>query len=739
MAITAQAQGKTFTFPDGTSPEQMGLAIDEFFGRQKSAPSQPSGAEQFRQQQIQEQPLTIMEQRSQALGAAPQASTRPELTSSRPLELEKIREENPYLADLIQDMSPAEAAAVGFQQGLRTVGRGVGKIAGQDFFTEVNDPALKKLQASSPAAAIGKIAGEAAPFAAAAPLTGTVGTGLQLTRGGAQLVPQITSTAGRAAATGALGATEGGTIAAGQDRSAGEIAGATLLGGAFGAGAEVAIPLINRSARGILNKAGLKGQAFDKAGNLTDEAQEILKKSDINTDEFLTKAIDRSDIGDDARKAAFEKLGLTPTQAQVTRDKDLFSKQVEAFTNEGAVTAAIERQDKILKERAGAELSAIGGVPERVNESIFNAISDKAVLLDKEISDLYAAARLAAPDAKNVRFNATSQLLRGSARLNTLSGGVIEALAGEMEKMGVLKDFKPVGRISVDQAESLRQFSSKLFKSTNGLGREIIRDFKDSVDDDVAAVAGKDFFDKAREAKRNFEKGLSTTNKTKFGERDKSLVRDVLTEKVSSDKIADVALSRGSSYDSQSLSELRDYLLSGNEAQVTQGTRAWNDIKSKAMQNVLDDAFRGPVNRDGVQSLSRAGIESGIRKIGNDKFKVLFSVPEKEFILDLAKVAALREAPPGVRPSPSGPAIRELQKMLSNIPYLGGTVANDIINSLKNKANEKKVLQLVDQAKNISKQNNRIFEAKIRKTGVAQALPILAVPAAAAENKESER
>lgn len=38
MPITATAQGKKFTFPDGTDPEQMGAAIDEFFSGQQSQP-----------------------------------------------------------------------------------------------------------------------------------------------------------------------------------------------------------------------------------------------------------------------------------------------------------------------------------------------------------------------------------------------------------------------------------------------------------------------------------------------------------------------------------------------------------------------------------------------------------------------------------------------------------------------------------------------------------------------------
>lgn len=57
MAIKAQAQGKTFTFPDGTSPQAMGDAIDEFFSQQ-----QPSVDDQ----QTVSQPLSSRERRQRS-------------------------------------------------------------------------------------------------------------------------------------------------------------------------------------------------------------------------------------------------------------------------------------------------------------------------------------------------------------------------------------------------------------------------------------------------------------------------------------------------------------------------------------------------------------------------------------------------------------------------------------------------------------------------------------------------
>jgi len=655
--------------------------------------------------------------------------------SGRAQKMEALRAENPALTSIIEEMGGLERTAVGFQQGLRTVGRGFGKMAGQDFFPDVNEPAQKTLRDVSLGASAGKITGEVAPFLAAAPLTGTLGTGFQITKGGAQIVPQLTSTAARALSSGGLGALEGGTIAAGKDQSGGEVLFSTLLGGAFGSGVEAAMPIISRAGSGILKRLGSKSdEVLDASGNLTPNAKKVLNDNNVEVDQFLKEAIEEADIGDKARKEAFERLGATPTQAQVTRDKDLFQDQIESFTKQGKVTEAIERQDRVLQERAKKELGSIGGVSERANQSVSSSIIDKAVQLDNEISKLYKAAREAAPGAKNVRFNKASATLRENAPTDDLAGGVVKALKGKMEQMGVLDGFKPSGRVSIESAEELRKFANSLFQSTNDIGRQTIKKFKDSLDDDALSASGEEFFKQARASKSNFEKGLSTTGKSKFSKSKKSLVRDILEEKIPEDKIAERVINRGSAYDSKSLTELKTYLTSGTEKQITQGVQAWNDIRSKAMSNIVDNAFKGPINREGIQSLTRSGLERGIKSIGPEKYAVLFTPAERTFLNDLVVVSALREAPPGVRPSPSGPAIRKLQSALSNISFLGGEIANDIINGVAAKASEKKVLRLISEAEKITNQNTKVFERRLKQS-ILPAAPAVAIPAAANEEE----
>lgn len=741
--IQAQLEdGRILEFPDGTDPSVIQSTVRKTLGIQEP-PKRLEGAEtlspEAQKLPLEQQQILLDAKRRQleASGViAPTDDLMQSGASRRAQAMEALRAEDPNLASIIEEMGGLERTAVGFQQGLRTAGRGTGKLFGQDFFPEVNEPAQKKLGDVSLGASAGKIAGEVAPFLAAAPLTGTLGTGFQITKGGTKIVPQLTSTAARAASSGGLGAFEGGAIAAGKDKSGGEVLFSTLLGGAFGSGVEIAIPLISRASSRVLRRLGSKSdEALDAAGNLTPDAKKILNENNVEVDQFLREVIEEADIGDKARKEAFEKLGTTPTQAQVTRDKDLFQEQIESFTKQGKVTEAIERQDRILQEGAKKELGSIGGVSERANQSVSSSITDKAVQLDSEISKLYQAAREAAPGAKNVRFNKASATLRESAPSDDLAGGVVKALKGKMEQMGVLDGFKPSGRVSIESAEELRKFANSLFQSTNDIGRQTIRKFKDSLDDDALSASGEEFFKQARAAKSSFEQGLSTTGKSKFSKRKKSLVRDILEEKIPEDKIAERVINRGSTYDSKSLSELKSYLTSGTDKQIAQGVQAWNDIRSKAMSNIIDNAFKGPINREGIQSLSRAGLERGIKSIGPEKYAVLFTPAERTFLNDLVVVSALREAPPGVRPSPSGPAIRKLQSALSKIPFLGGEIANDVIDNVSAKASEKKVLKLISEAEKIAKQNTKVFERRLKQSALPAA-PAVAIPAITNEEEQ---
>lgn len=248
--------------------------------------------------------------KKQQTAVTPEAQISPTSAATRGQQLEALRASNPTLASIIEEMTPLQAAGVGFQQGLRTVARGGGRLVGADVFPDVEGPGLQELQDVSGFAQFGKITGEAAPFVAAAPLTGTVGTGLTI--GGRTVVPQVTSTAGRAAATGGLGATEAATITAGEGGTPGEIATSGVLGGVIGAGAEV-LPAVRRGRTGQLPRS------------LVDEGEELLRRSPSSKE--IRGAIDASaptiDQLFDASKNIFDEVDQAGIKVRPARVRNL--------------------------------------------------------------------------------------------------------------------------------------------------------------------------------------------------------------------------------------------------------------------------------------------------------------------------------------------------------------------------------------------------------------------------------
>jgi hypothetical protein len=200
MPITATANGKKFTFPDGTPPEQMGAAIDEFFSGQQSQQQGPAQAP--------------VDELGSLFEPAPMAEQR--MAAERAAKLEQLRQVNPAMAQQVEETGPLQAAGIGIGRGLTNIARGIG-------LAEQEDPsarqAVEALGEQQPAMGVGQAIGETAPFVAAGgPLTGLARSGLGQVAVGAGLggaEETITSlgrgeSAEQAALSGAIGAIGGG-------------------------------------------------------------------------------------------------------------------------------------------------------------------------------------------------------------------------------------------------------------------------------------------------------------------------------------------------------------------------------------------------------------------------------------------------------------------------------------------------------------------------------------------------
>jgi hypothetical protein len=322
---------------------------------------------------------------------------------------------------------------------------------------------------------------------------------------------------------GLIGASEGGIISKGEGGSDQDVVSGAVLGLFMGAGSEVLMPVFNSLGRRLVKK--FRGKNVDTVvtpdGQPTKEFIDALEESDTNIDEFIETV--QREAGDPAsnkiRQKAFEDLGAEATEAQRTRDTDLFVQQQDAFRRGGPVKTALENQEEIFDRGTRSVIADTGGVPQRAPASPIEAITKKATQLDAEVSELYKLARENTPKADFIRFPQTSKLLKTKNPLDKRSEGTVSALANEMKRLGFLdKNGNPTNLTSVEAAENMRQFANSLFEGANPLARKIIRKFKDSLDDDTFKSVDNVFKNRKKVAEdiEIFLHELKTTDRSRF-------------------------------------------------------------------------------------------------------------------------------------------------------------------------------------------------------------------------------
>lgn len=571
------------------------------------------------------------------------------------------------------DVGAAEALLIGLGKGFTDVGRGIGLI---DDATEQDQALFAELEAKQPiATTVGEITGQALPA-------------VPLALGAELAVPALAAAGGfgtaatqavRIGAQGAAGAVEGGVIAEGTGKDA--LAGAGI-GGTLAAGIEAVSPIAGRAVVGLFRKIKgepPKGALITPEGKATPELQAELDNTGFTFDEFTDEAASTlqktapESTEQAARQAFLESQGLAgeaaPTQAQVTRGADEFQAQQEAAKTSTRVRQRLENQEAALSTRFDNKIIDTLGQSSSPTSPVIDAVVDKASVLDKQIGDLYNQARTQAAGDKNVRFDSLASQLRAKAPSNEATQGAVKAIVGDLQSRGILdKDMKVLGRVGVETAEEARKFMNSLFDPQVPFRNTVIRDFKEALDNDVFRSAGDDVFSQARKSKADFEKGLNKAGVSKFDKRKTNLVRDLLENKVNPDTfVNDVVKSK--KYRASDIDQLKRYV--SNEF-----PDAWQDLRAETLQTIKDNAFKGAADDAGNKALSRAGLESELKKIGKPKLNIIFEPNEVKFLEDISKVAELREPVRGtvLGKGPSAQAISKLEKTIKDLPVLGSLV-----------------------------------------------------------------
>jgi len=442
---------------------------------------------------------------------------------------------------------------------------------------------------------------------------------------------------------------------------------------------ELGLPVLGRIGgkiiRRVSNKAP-KGAVIDKLGNPSQELVDALKKSGQSFDDVIKEAKDELigeavDPRQAARSAFLKSQGLEPTRAQVTRNAADFQAQQEAAKTSTRIRDALEGQDAVLTSRFDNKILETTGNAVTPTSSVVDALTEKATVLDQNISDLYKVAREVAPDEKNVRLTSLAAKLRQSAQADRASGGAVKTIIGDLQNKGVLdNNLKVVGRIDVKTAEDTRKLANELYDPQNPFRNGLLRNIKDSLDDDVFRAAGDDVFKQGRKAKADFETDLTRSKISKFDKRGANLVRDILENKIDPDKLAEQVVF-GKKWRPEDLQELKSYI------STTQGgKKAFNDLRAETLQSIKEKSFIGAEDALGNQALSRDKLQKSLQAIGSSKMNILFNKQEQKFLKDILEVSRIREPVRGTAlgRGPSAQAIAGLEKRLSDLPVIGNLV-----------------------------------------------------------------
>lgn len=615
-----------------------------------------------------------------------------------------------------EDTTPTQAAGISFGKGLLDFARGImpdtegaperfqkslplfGEktaeyLRGDD---EITRQAYRELEEKHPKSTlVGEIAGQSAPFVAASGVLPSP----------AGLVPRMLT-------TGAAGAVEGGVLARGMGGDESETAQATLVGGGVGAVSELVLPRLGRVARAIYRR--VKGgdptnELITAAGTPTKELTAVLDEAGLQFDDLTEEVVvDIARSGDvdkaqAARKAFLEAQGVKPTKAQVTREATDFQVQQEAAKTSGGVRDLLEEQEAVLSRKFDTR-----AYPQKEGAtSVANSVIDKATALDEQVSSLYKRAAEAAPTDKNIGLNKLAGSLRQYISADTKSGGNVSAIVGQLKNLGVLDDKMRVrGRISASTAEEVRKFMNTLYDQKGGFGNMVLKELKDALDEDVLSKAGADIYREARKAKSDFMKGLERAKVSKFDDRGRNLVKDIMENKIDPDDLVNKVIFKKGTWRADDLQQLKNYVQPDD----------WQALKADVFEEIKKRAFTGPEDANGFRALSRAKLESAIDAIGWKRINVILDKEEQGFLRDMIRVSRLREPVRGTAlgKGPSAQAIGSIEERLKRLPWLG-----DVVKSIDYDAKGRYIL------KSAPREIRTAIETDLPRIGAAAGIPYL--------------
>jgi len=424
----------------------------------------------------------------------------------------------------------------------------------------------------------------------------------------------------------------------------------------------------------------------------------------------------------------FTSRGIRPTRADVTQNTSDFRELQDAVKKSGPVAQAVAEQDEQLFKLVRDGVENIGPSSSNIvetNNRVFSAVDKTVTDLDNKVFEAYSAAREVAKGQPRVTLENTLKTLNDSRGSENITGGVISAMRGILKNKGLLRageniDINKRGartgadqtrKLTVTEAEEIRQSLNQLFDSATPQGKRVIRALKDSIDEDVAAAVGDDIFKEARQAKVNFHSKIERGRRNKFDATKGSFLEDIIDNSIPEEKIVPRLISgRDDDFIAMKRFLTKD---AGPE-----GLQAFNDIKAQVLRGALDKAITQGKTEGGQAVFNANSFKrelEGLRK--TKKWGELFNKDEQKLIDDIIEIGRLRIPQRAVAQGsgPSAGAIQEVSKeirrdIVKAIPLVGEK-AQALIDALTSSGAAKRQLNpLKETSQAINYQGGRVFD-----------------------------
>lgn len=485
------------------------------------------------------------------------------------------------------------------------------------------------------------------------------------------------------------------------------------LGAAFGAAAPAALDRMSVAFRQMIGKP--KIQVFDDAGQFTSEAidqlDEMVRAGRVTQDDAQNMI--RKNLVDEgvltaeqaARFNLFRRRGVDPVRSDISQRTDDFVETQSALKRSGPVADRVADQNQQITRAVDDQIQKLNPIttnePE-TNAVVYGVIDKVVTSLDDEVTKAYGAAREASRGQPLITLNRFAKAISDNRGSENATGGVVsfarQILQNKgLEKVGTKIDINKRGarttgqqlkKLTVQEAEEIRQGLNSLHDSVSPMGRRLIRNLKNAIDDDVEAITGADLFEGARQAKTHFHQTIERARRNKFDKSSSSLLEDIIDNKVSEEKI----FTRLKTARDDDFLKFREFLINSGD----EGAQAWGNIKAQVLRDALNKAIgtmgKGEGGRQVWNARSFQNSLATLRK--TKKFDALFNADEQALIDDIIEIGRLR-VPPSLVQQGKGPtelAVEKLRtKILGAIPIVGDG-AQDLLEAVAARKADNRIL-----------------------------------------------